>query len=114
MSKKIIFSGGGTGGHIFPAINLMKHFFDKSYQVLLVTDARGNTFLKNRAQFRSRIIRTDTPSNKNFLRVNTPLPSQKEWFYTYKNHAKESKFNEVSMSNRLEGSKELQHPSIRF
>ena len=29
MNKKIIFSGGGTGGHIFPAINLMKHFFNK-------------------------------------------------------------------------------------
>jgi len=33
MSKKIIFSGGGTGGHIFPAINLMKHFLDKEYNV---------------------------------------------------------------------------------
>ena len=35
MNKKIIFSGGGTGGHIFPAINLMKHFLDKEYKVLL-------------------------------------------------------------------------------
>ena len=32
MNKKIDFAGGGTGGHIFPAINLMKHFFDKGYQ----------------------------------------------------------------------------------
>ena len=47
MSKKIIFSGGGTGGHIFPAINLMKHFFEKKCEVLLVTDNRGCNFIKN-------------------------------------------------------------------
>ena len=47
MAKKIIFSAGGTGGHIFPAVNLMKHFFDKGYEVLLVTDIRGNNFIKN-------------------------------------------------------------------
>ena len=46
MDKKIIFTSGGTGGHIFPAINLMKHFFDKGYKVLLVTDIRGNNFVK--------------------------------------------------------------------
>ena len=46
MTKKIIFSAGGTGGHIFPAIHLMKHFFDKGYksklillQFLLITSA---------------------------------------------------------------------------
>ena len=42
MSKKIIFSAGGTGGHIFPAINLMKHFSEMGYDVILVTDKRGN------------------------------------------------------------------------
>ena len=68
MTKKIIFSSGGTGGHIFPAINLMKYFSNKGYDVLLVTDIRGNTFLKDRARFKSCIISTDTPSNKNFLR----------------------------------------------
>ena len=51
MNKKIIFSGGGTGGHIFPAIHLMKHFSDKEYKVLLVTDKRGNNFIKNYSEF---------------------------------------------------------------
>ena len=53
MSKKIIFSAGGTGGHIFPAINLMKHFFDKGYEVLLVTDKRGSSFIKQYSKFKS-------------------------------------------------------------
>ena len=67
MSKKIIFSAGGTGGHIFPAINLMKHFFEKGYQVVLVTDKRGNNFVNKYSQFKSYELRTETPTNKNFL-----------------------------------------------
>ena len=57
MTKKIIFSAGGTGGHIFPAINLMKHFFDKGYKVLLVTDNRGNNFIKNYSEFKSYVLK---------------------------------------------------------
>ena len=68
MTKKIIFSGGGTGGHIFPAINLMKHFHDKQYKVLLVTDNRGNNFIKNHSKFKSYIINSGTPTNKNLLK----------------------------------------------
>jgi UDP-N-acetylglucosamine--N-acetylmuramyl-(pentapeptide) pyrophosphoryl-undecaprenol N-acetylglucosamine transferase len=68
MNKKIIFSGGGTGGHIFPAIHLMKHFSDKEYKVLLVTDKRGNNFIKNYSEFKSYILRTGTPTNKNLLK----------------------------------------------
>ena len=67
MTKKIIFSTGGTGGHIFPAISLMKYFSNKGYEVLLVTDSRGNIFLKDKTQFRSYIIKADTPFNKNFF-----------------------------------------------
>ena len=67
MSKKIIFSSGGTGGHIFPAINLMKHFSKKGYEVLLVTDERGKNFLKNYPNFKSYIIKTSTPINKSFF-----------------------------------------------
>jgi len=68
MKKKIIFSTGGTGGHIFPAINLMKHFFEKGYKVLLVTDARGNSLIKNYSGFKSYILKTATPTNKNLLK----------------------------------------------
>jgi len=68
MRKKIIFSTGGTGGHIFPAINLMKHFFEKGYEVLLVTDKRGNVFIKNNTKFKSYVLKTETPTKKNFFK----------------------------------------------
>jgi len=67
MNKKIIFSAGGTGGHIFPAINLMKHFFEKGYEVVLVTDKRGNNFVNKYSKFKSYELRAATPTNKNFL-----------------------------------------------
>jgi len=68
MSKKIIFSGGGTGGHIFPAINLMKHFLKKKYKVLIVTDIKGSNFIKDQTEFQSYIIRTGTPTKKNIFK----------------------------------------------
>ena len=68
MSKKIIFSGGGTGGHIFPAINLMKHFSQKEFEVLLVTDCRGSNFIKSYSKFKSYIINSGTPTNKNLFK----------------------------------------------
>ena len=68
MSKKIIFSAGGTGGHIFPAINLMKHFLEKGYKVLLVTDNRGSNFIKNYSEYKSYVLKAGTPTNKNLLK----------------------------------------------
>ena len=68
MNKKIIFSAGGTGGHIFPAINLMKHFYDIGYEVILVTDKRGNSFLEDNKVFKSYIIDSGTPTNKNIIK----------------------------------------------
>ena len=67
MSKKIIFSAGGTGGHIFPAINLMQHFFEKGYEVILITDKRGNNFANKYSKLKSYVLKTGTPTNKNFL-----------------------------------------------
>ena len=68
MTKKIIFSAGGTGGHIFPAINLMKHFYGKGYKVLLVTDKRGNNFINNYSEFNSYVLKAGTPTDKNLLK----------------------------------------------
>ena len=68
MGKKIIFSAGGTGGHIFPALNLMKHFFDKGHEVLLVTDKRGNNLISNYSEFKSYVLTAGTPTNKNILK----------------------------------------------
>ena len=47
MAKKIIFCAGGTGGHIFPAISLKKFLKKQGYEILLVTDKRGDVFFKN-------------------------------------------------------------------
>ncbi len=68
MTKKIIFTAGGTGGHIFPAINLMKHFFTQGYEVILVTDIRGKKFIKNYPEFKSYVLVAGTPTNKSILK----------------------------------------------
>ena len=68
MTKKIIFSAGGTGGHILPAINLMKHFFEKGYKVILVTDLRGVNFIKSNPVFKSYVLKVETPTNKNLFK----------------------------------------------
>ena len=67
MYKKIIFTTGGTGGHILPAIHLMSHFSEKNYEAILVTDHRGNNFIKNNLKFKSYILPTETPTNKKFF-----------------------------------------------
>ena len=64
MNKKIIFTSGGTGGHIFPAVNLMKYFSKKGHKVLLVTDKRGKNFINNYSSFRCITINTSSPTNK--------------------------------------------------
>ena len=44
---KVVIAAGGTGGHVFPGVNLAKHLSDSNYVVELVTDKRGQRFLKN-------------------------------------------------------------------
>lgn len=46
MSKKTIFVvGGGTGGHLFPAIALGEELMDRGYKVHLVTDKRCEKYI---------------------------------------------------------------------
>tara|TARA_Y100000590_G_scaffold159165_1_gene182587 strand:- start:46 stop:1125 length:1080 start_codon:yes stop_codon:yes gene_type:complete len=65
MSKKIIFCAGGTGGHIFPATNLMNHLYEKKYEVILVTDKRGSAFLNKQSKFKSYELKIGSLTNKN-------------------------------------------------
>ena len=44
MTKTIILSSGGTGGHVFPAISLAAELQTCGYQVVIMTDHRGHVF----------------------------------------------------------------------
>ena len=64
---KIIIATGGTGGHIFPAYSLAKHFIEKKIDVKLISDKRGMKYLKNYYDVNITQIASSTISKKNPL-----------------------------------------------
>ena len=44
MSKKIILSTGGTGGHVFPMIAFYEYLVSKNYEVIFITDQRARKY----------------------------------------------------------------------
>ena len=67
--KKIVVATGGTGGHIFPAYSLAKHFKDKNITVEIISDKRGYKYLKDYQDIKVSIISGQLNLNQ-FLSIN--------------------------------------------
>ena len=67
--KKILIATGGTGGHVFPAYSLAKHFIKNKLSVDIVTDKRGFEFLKNYEDVQLKIINSSTIFKRNPLNI---------------------------------------------
>ncbi|OUV60221.1 MAG: undecaprenyldiphospho-muramoylpentapeptide beta-N-acetylglucosaminyltransferase [Candidatus Pelagibacter sp. TMED128] len=67
--KKIIIASGGTGGHIFPAYSLAKHFIDNKIKVVMITDKRGFKYLKKYNDFEIIQIPSATIFSKNIFQL---------------------------------------------
>ncbi len=65
--KKIIIATGGTGGHVFPAYSLAKHFISNKIDVEIISDKRGIKYLKNYHDLKITQISSATIFKKNIL-----------------------------------------------
>ena len=68
MRKKILFTAGGTGGHILPTVSLV-NFFEKNYDIVLVSDSRAKKYFKLNKKIKIYTINTDTPYKKNITKI---------------------------------------------
>ena len=66
--NKIIIATGGTGGHVFPAYSLAKHFIDKKINVQLISDKRGMRYLKDYDNLNIIKIESSPISQKNIFK----------------------------------------------
>ena len=67
--KKIIIATGGTGGHVFPAYSLAKHFIDNKVNVEIISDKRGLRYLKDYHDVKVFEITSSTIFKKNIFQL---------------------------------------------
>jgi UDP-N-acetylglucosamine--N-acetylmuramyl-(pentapeptide) pyrophosphoryl-undecaprenol N-acetylglucosamine transferase len=67
--KKIVIATGGTGGHIFPAYSLAKHFIDNKVDVKIISDKRGLRYLKEHQDLKITQITSSTIFKKNIFQL---------------------------------------------
>ena len=67
--KKIIIATGGTGGHIFPAYSLAKHFIDNKINVEIISDKRGLKYLQDYNDIKVIEITSSTIFKKNIFQI---------------------------------------------
>ncbi len=68
-TKKIVIATGGTGGHIFPAFSLAKHFIENKFDVEIISDKRGLKYLKSNHGLKVTQIETSTIFKKNVFNL---------------------------------------------
>ena len=68
-NKKIIIATGGTGGHVFPAYSLAKHFLADKVNVELISDKRGMKYLKNYQDLKITQITSTTILKNNIFQL---------------------------------------------
>ncbi len=67
--KKIIIATGGTGGHVFPAYSLAKHFFNNEINVEIISDTRGSKYLQDYNDIKVIKINSSTIFKKNIIQM---------------------------------------------
>ena len=67
--NKIIIATGGTGGHIFPAYSLAKHFLENKINVEIISDKRGLKYLQDYNDIKVIKINSSTIFKKNIIQI---------------------------------------------
>ena len=67
--NKIIIATGGTGGHIFPAYSLAKHFLENKINVEIISDKRGLKYLQDYNDIKVIKINSSTVFKKNIIQT---------------------------------------------
>ena len=67
--EKIVIATGGTGGHVFPAYSLAKHFINNKIHVQITSDKRGLRYLKEYQDIKITEISTSTILKKNIFKL---------------------------------------------
>ncbi len=67
--NKIIIATGGTGGHVFPAYSLAKHFLENKINVEIISDKRGLKYLQDYKDIKVIKINSSTIFKKNIIQM---------------------------------------------
>jgi UDP-N-acetylglucosamine--N-acetylmuramyl-(pentapeptide) pyrophosphoryl-undecaprenol N-acetylglucosamine transferase len=67
MSKPIVISAGGTGGHIFPAQSLAAELAKRGRKVILMTDPRGQNYTQTFPNAEIAMVPSATFAGRSFL-----------------------------------------------
>ena len=67
--NKIIIATGGTGGHVFPAYSLAKHFLENKINVEIISDKRGLKYLQGYNDIKVIKINSSTIFKKNIIQM---------------------------------------------